>query len=159
MIKFEHQPIPVGAEQALNRVLESWEGTPYRGNHQKKGIAVDCVRFVCGVYDELYQVRTPIDALPQDIAFHDAEGARSGMRKIVRLYNATALDRDDFTLEPGDAVITAPLGGGPGHVMIAGLWPTLWHASPSGVCRTGFTFEGLHFSGIVRAPRKESWAV
>jgi cell wall-associated NlpC family hydrolase len=159
VIKFTQLQIPKHAEQALVEVLSSWKGTPYRANHQKAGIGVDCVRFVCGVYDRLYGVTTPIENLPQDIAFHNPEGARAGMRSIVRAYGAHVIDRDDFSLSPGDAVIVGPNGGGPGHVMVAGAWPTLWHAMPGGVCSTGFGFEGLTFSGIVRAPNKETWRI
>lgn len=137
--------------------LRAWENTPYRGGEQRAGSGVDCVRFVCAVYDRLYGVTTPIENLPQDIAFHNPEGARAGMRAIVRAYGASVADRDDFSLAPGDTVITSPEGGGPGHAMIAGPWPTLWHARPGGVCWTGFGLEGLTFSGIVRAPNKELW--
>ena len=40
-------------ERRLYNILLSWEDTPYCPGQQCKGVAVDCVRFVSGVLDEM----------------------------------------------------------------------------------------------------------
>ena len=52
-------PEATAAQDRLQDVLRGWEGTPYRAGAQAKGRdgGVDCVRFVCGVLDELYGER------------------------------------------------------------------------------------------------------
>jgi len=42
-------------------------------------------------------------------------------------------------------------------VMISGRWPHFYHATKSGVRRTGFTLDGLGLYGPYRLPGKEGW--
>jgi cell wall-associated NlpC family hydrolase len=126
---------------ALERVLLSWAGTRYMISQQEKGVGVDCVRFVCGVLDELRGTKTPIDTLPQDAAMHARASAVNAMRQIVGLFKPNKLlapGEPDWYAEPGDLVITSPPGGGPGHAMIVGGQPhVLWESSGSGVRKIG----------------------
>lgn len=120
--------------------LESWRGTPYMAGSRCKGRlgGVDCVRLVTGVLDELYGFeRVAPDLLPQDAAMHDRDGAFRVMRALRRLYAPNRIVTD-FSIEPGDMVVTGDLGAGPGHGMIVGHRPNeVWEATGSGVHRTG----------------------
>ncbi len=126
----------------LERILGTWEGTPYMEGCQAVGSGggVDCVRFVSGVLDALYGFqRVPIDRLPQDMALHRPESARAAMRQILRIYEPN-VEVKDGRAQPGDVVIVGEAQGGPGHALIVGTRKnTLWHATQSiGVHFTGF---------------------
>lgn len=128
---------PPQALAALERALARWVGTPYRVGQQCAGAGVDCVRFVAAVLDDVMGRVTPIETLPQDAALHARASAIAAMHRIRRLYEPVALV-EDGTLEPGDLLVTAPPGGGPGHALIAGprRWE-LWESTLDGVHRTG----------------------
>ncbi len=121
-------------------ILESWRGTPYMAGSRCKGRlgGVDCVRFDTGCLDELYRrERVAPELLPQDAALHDRDGAFRVMRALRRLYAPNRIVTD-FSLEPGDLVVTGDLGAGPGHGMIVGAERNhVWEATGSGVHRTG----------------------
>lgn len=121
---FRWEPVPF-IQDKIQKVLDSWEGTPYSIGQCQKGIGVDCVRFVCSVYDELYGfTRSEYKRLPQDVALHNKEGAINSMKEIIGLYDkAESIDPDTTTrttLQPGDALIVGPKNGGPGHCLIVG---------------------------------------
>lgn len=153
------------AKAALERALARWDGTPYRVGQQAPAVdgvggGVDCVRFVCAVLDELLGRRTPITTLPQDAALHARESAIAAMHQIRKLYLPNE-PVEDGTVEPGDLLITAPPGGGPGHALIAGprRWE-LWHATGLCVHRTGLG--GLRSAGwdlryVFRPGTKAEW--
>lgn len=135
VLSISWQPLPAelrGVEERLAEALESWRDTPYAPGGQQKGPqgGVDCVRFVCGVLDELYGFRrSAVPELPNDVAMHSHKTAISAMRFLRRLYapNSEVLDG---RLEPGDIVVAAMLGAGPGHALIVGARPnTIWHAT------------------------------
>lgn len=151
-------------QEKLQKILDSWEGTPYMPGQQMKGAGVDCVRFVCAVLDELYGFsRVAIPELPGDIALHARDTAVAAMRYIMKLYepNEPVLDG---VLEPGDILVVAPPKGGPGHAMIAGGRENeLWHSMDRRVQRTGIGFltdkyHGWQFYGAYRALDRERWA-
>lgn len=134
------------AQERLARILESWDGTPYSAGNQMKGPqgGVDCVRFVCGVLDELYGWRrSDLPELPNDVALHSRESAIASMKFIRRLYEPNA-SVEDGRLEPGDVIVAAMLGGGPGHALIVGARPnTIWHATGRRVQMAGIgMFQG-----------------
>jgi cell wall-associated NlpC family hydrolase len=146
---------------ALERVLLSWEGTPYMVGQQAKGAGVDCVRFVAGVLDELRGRATPVATLPNDAALHNRAGAVAAMRRILELQRPW-VPVEDGTVEPGDVLVWAPRGGGPGHATIAGGERfVLWESSVSGVRRTAIGAMLVHgawaFSGAFRPTDKTSW--
>jgi len=147
------------ARTRLRFSLLCWEGTPYREGDQVQGVGVDCVRFVCAVLDEMYGFRRELPRnLPADRALHDPEGAKAAMRQLLRLYPSTEIAPDQ-AVEPGDILVMAPSGGGPGHAMIAGPDPNeLWHVEPSaGVCYTGHGLMDMTLHAIYRPHGKESW--
>lgn len=145
----------------LESVLQSWRGTPYSLGQQCKGVAVDCVRFVCAVLDEMYQQPyQTIDRLPDDIAFHSRERAIDAFRMIMRLYpDHTSVKTDE--VEPGDVLICGSKSGGPGHAMIAGTRQSiLWHSNSHEVVQTGLAFPqaGMyHLHRVLRANDKRKW--
>ena len=150
-------------EQLARRVdliLKSWEKTPYRLGESCKGRGVDCIHFMSGVLDELYGFpREAIAKLQGDTCLHSPKSAKAAMRVIIRTYSSHKRVTDD-TIEPGDALVTGPINGGPGHVMIAGTLNRLWHATlNNGIEQTGSAYrpdlETLH--EIYRATDKEKW--
>jgi len=161
MRDFKWAEIESHLEARLHYVLTSWVGTSYHPGWQCKGAGVDCVRFVCGVLDELYGVTTPIETLPPDTAMHNARGAVGVMHKIKVLYKPNMAVRDG-TISPGDVVVMGPRDGGPGHALIAGpSRNTLWHSTGLGVQVTGLGFaDGIHnkIYRVFRCGDRDLWA-
>lgn len=156
---------PLDNEDLLMRladVLVSWNRTPYREGQQCKGYGTDCVRFVCGVLDELQGTKTPIKTLPQDASLHAPELARASMRKIMTLFGP--YDKvEDGKVQPGDILVTGPRNGGPGHAMIVGFQRnTIWEATSPCVRRIGWSIEAcLHnkLYHVIRVRDRETrWA-
>lgn len=145
----------------LESVLQSWKSTPYGLGQQCKGVAVDCVRFVCGVVDEMYQQPyQSIERLPDDIAFHSREKAIDAFRMIMRLYPDHRSVRSDH-VEPGDIVVCGSKSGGPGHAMIVGTEQSiLWHSNTHKVAKTGLAFPqaGMYYlHRVLRVNDKDKW--
>lgn len=141
LAKWEPLADPV-AQGALERVLQSWAGTKYGLGQQCKGVATDCVRFVCGVLDELSGKQTPIHTLPPDTCFHAPELAIAGTHRIKSLYEPVE-EISDGCVQPGDVVVTGPKEAGPSHAMIVGSRKnTVWHCASLGR-RVGVTVTGL----------------
>lgn len=152
---------PASVLAALERAIGRWQGTPYRVGQQTPGMGVDCVRFVCGVLDDVTGRQTPIETLPQDAAMHARTSAILAMKRIKQLYQPNA-EVHDGTIESGDLLITALPGGGPGHVLIAGAKPWhLWESTATGVRRTGLgglttgAAQQLHY--VYRITNKGTW--
>lgn len=121
-------PMPdARAQQALAESLERWRPTRYGIGQQCRGVAADCVRFVCGVLDDLSGKQTPLRTLPPDTCFHDPELAHLGMQRVRQLYEPT-IEIEDGTVQPGDVIVTGPRGTGPCHALIVGPQRnTAWH--------------------------------
>lgn len=147
-----------GVLARFREVLLSWEGTPYREGQQMKRQGVDCVRFVVGVSDEMRGRRTTLQRLPADRSLHNKEGAESALRTILRTC-APLIEVTNGKVEPGDTFVTAPLGGGPGHGLLAGFDPfTLWHVDrAAGVVRTGAGLQDHRLVKIYRPFDKHLW--
>lgn len=152
------------AQARLERILDSWEGTAYVPGQQMKGAGVDCVRFVCAVLDELYGFkRVPLPELPADLALHQRNTAIAAMRYIIGLYEPN-VSVEDGRLEPGDILVVAQKGGGPGHAMIVGARKNeLWHSNSRRVQMTGIGFlgeegHGYKLYGVYRLLDRERWA-
>lgn len=145
-------------EARIGRILKSWEGTPYvAGCRVKKG-GVDCVRFVSGVLDELYGTKTELERLPQDASFHAKDKCFAALKSFMDRYDYTEVE--DGILQPVDIVVAGPIGGGPGHALVAGL-DCLWHCTSMGVARTGFDLSqssGHFLKKILRGSNRERWA-
>lgn len=120
----------------LAEVLAAWDMTPYRPGQQRRGVGADCVRFVAAVFDELLGRQTEITTLPPDTCMHDPAKAAAAVARLRALFDSDEVL--DGSMEPGDAVVTGPIVGGPGHVMVVGPQRnTLWHAARPCVHRTG----------------------
>ena len=151
---------PIEAQDRLEQILCSWEGTPYRLNQAIKRRGVDCVRFVASVADELFRrIRVPLDRLPDDAMLHCREKAFEAMRLFLSAYQPL-IRVTGQEIEPGDMFVTGPKNGGPGHVMIAGSRQSeLWHTVHR-VCRTGTAFETdgpRRLFAVYRSLEKASW--
>lgn len=138
----------------LKEALSRWENTPYATDQQSPGQGVDCVRFVCGVLDELFGIETDARTLPQDVALHQPDLARAAMKKIMSLYSPFE-SVPNQRLVGGDVLIVGERDAGPGHVMIVGYEPyTIWHATTPRVQKTGFSLSDSQ--QIFRVYRRES---
>jgi cell wall-associated NlpC family hydrolase len=128
-------------EARLQTILARWNRTPYLPGQCCEGQGVDCVRFVCAVWDELLGRERHYDkAMPQDAAWHDRAGAFRTALKIRRRFRCKPARG---ALQPGDVIVVGPRGkhGGPGHVMLVGAKPwTVWHATQPCVHRTGLGY-------------------
>lgn len=144
----------------LRHELRGWEGTPYGAGQQCKGVAVDCVRFVCGVLDVMYGTKQDVPRLPQDMSMHDRPGALAAMKFICGLYPHVKHDRGSRIMFPGDVVVVGERGAGPGHALIVGPDPgTLWQAGSKEVHCTGISFaENVKVFRVYRLLHKNTWA-
>lgn len=167
MVRFVSMPVtwrPVSAAwvKRLEKVLVSWEETPYVPGQQRKGRdgGVDCIRFGCAVLDELY--RRPLTDLPPrapDASMHDRAGSFSVMRQIIRRY-PDHIAVEDGSVEPGDVLVVGPNSGGPGHMMIVGHQRnTCWQASAGRVHFTGLSLPAsATLFRTFRMVDREQWA-
>lgn len=122
--------------EKLENILLSWLWTPYKKGKGMKGVEVDCVHFLTGVYDELLGTKHEYISLPADASFHNKETVSRGLRVFLEMYPSIAIQGD--IVQPGDMIICGPAGknGGPGHGMIVGK-DTLWHVGSECVCKAG----------------------
>lgn len=148
-------------ERRMMRILGEWEGTPYNTKFAEKQSGVHCTAFVCRVLDELYQLpETKLPNIPVDIGFHNRAGAVAGLRWFMRKYPA-CYKLTGTIVQPGDIIITGPVGGGPGHALIVGPKEnTMWQASGPGVHYTGLALPGIYeLHAIYRFKDREKWYV
>ena len=142
--------------------LDSWEGTPYMGGQQVKGQFVDCVRFLTGVYDNLFKIkRSKPPRLYPDCCIHSPKDAWNALQLVLDLYSNQFERVTDLDLEPGDFIVVGPKNGGPGHGMIVGYKNnTLWHCVFPGVHWTGWALTtNIHkIFRIYRAKDRTLWA-
>lgn len=146
-------------ERRMMKILQTWEHTRYMPGQQMPGVGTDCVRFVCGVLDELYNRKTSLPRNVQDVALHDRKGAIRTMRHIRKLYPNHEKVTDGI-IEPGDVIITGEQDGGPGHAILVGAEEnTLWQAMYHGVqrCGLGLIQDYQRVFRIYRFKDKHSW--
>lgn len=129
----------------MGRVLAGWVGTQYMSGQGTKGVAADCLGFVCGVIDELAGVdRAQCPDVPPDAAFHSPKTAYRALARVRRRYNPCRRLRAEggqMRVRPGDIVIAGSGSSGPAHAMIVGpRRNTIWHCYPgTGVVQTGIS--------------------
>lgn len=146
-------------EKRMRHILDQWKDTPYNTKFATPGVGIYCSAFVCRVLDELYRIwPADLPIIPADVGFHSRKGAVAGLRWFRRRYPASYRIIGGET-QPGDVFIVGPKGGGPGHAMIVGPQEnTLWHASSTGVCYTGFMLpDNLKVYAIYRFKDREAW--
>lgn len=137
----------------ISAALRNWDGTPYHlfGQAAGRGGGVDCIRFLTAVADRVEGV--PYRKLPRtmaDAAMHAPALARGVMRQLIRMYDLKVVT--DGVLQPGDFLVAAPIGGGPGHGIFVGLGH-LWHSTEAnGVVRTGLHIDNMD---VVRHLRRK----
>lgn len=137
----------------FERILRSWEGTPYISGAMLKQWGSDCARFLCGTLDEFYGLEpAPLEAIPDDTQFHDSDKAMRAVHWMRMRYPSSRVR--GIELKPTDIIITGPRTGGPGHGMIVGpRRSTIWHCNRGiGTVETGFSFEHnqQHIKAIYR---------
>lgn len=144
----------------MHGILTSWVGTPYMEGQQLKKGGVDCIRFCCGVIDELFGYsRTPIEHLPADMSLHSPRSAFAAMKKLHRLYAPLEAVSPE-SLQPGDLLVVGPVHGGPGHLMIVGAMPsTIYHSTPGGVVQAGVGIpSSMELFKVYRFSERDKWA-
>lgn len=140
-------------------ILKSWDRTPYMINHQKKQVAVDCVRFVSGVLDELHGDFVDPAHLPLDTCFHQKDLCYSALKTFIQARDSVKVE--GAVVQPGDVLVAGPVNGGPGHALIAGE-RYLWHCDTTGVCKTGLALRnaGAYFlKTIFRSADRRTWRI
>lgn len=130
----------------LDVALARWAGTPYESGQRFRQRGADCIGAVFGVIDELDgRDRAAYPNMPHDTSMHDRAGAVAAMRELARRYAPIHIlspeDDGSYLVEPGDLVVTGPMGGGPGHVELVGDKNQLWHCLPC----VGFHCSGWSF--------------
>lgn len=146
-------------EERLHSILTSWIDTPYMEGQQLKKGGVDCVRFCCGVVDELFGYsRAPIEYLPADMSLHSPRSAFAAMKKLHRLYAPLEAVSPE-SLQPCDLLVVGPVHGGPGHLMIVGAMPsTIYHSTNRGVVQAGIGMpSGMELFRIYRFSERDKW--
>lgn len=157
-------------ERRLEAILTGWEHTPYSPSIIKQGPdgGVFCTAFVARVLDELFrQDPMPLPDIPHDTAMHNAAKARAALRWFLRNYpgsipiksRETEEGLEVWDVQPGDIVISGPIGGGPGHAMIVGPRQNImWQADGQRVHYTGLYLpEPYELHDVRRFYQREEW--
>lgn len=142
----------------IDAVLTSWYATPYMPGNAERGVGVDCVRFLACVLDALYgQPTVAPERLPADTSLHSPMGARAALRRFLRAYEPNQ-EVEDGTIQPGDVLVLAAPGAGPGHgLVVSGQRNVLVHATREGVARSGILFPAGTTARVYRVQDKELW--
>jgi hypothetical protein len=150
----------------IDAAIRGWIGTKYMSGQQVRGAHADCVRFACGVLDDLYGRRRILPRnLAIDAAIHAPEEAWAQLRRLLEVYpEAEALHPDEdgiWNVEPGDVVVTGLKNGGPGHLVIVGARASTCWEAPRPACAVREIGIGLHPTQHVkhafRMSDRESW--
>lgn len=163
ILKKDWRPLIDRINNRIASVLASWEDTPYMALQSCKGRqgGVDCIRFVCGVADELYGYsRGPVISLPTDQSMHDRAGSMAAMREIKERYDPVDDVSHQGWIEPGDIMVTGPINGGPGHAMFVGARAgNIWESTAAGVKQCGMPAFGTQMTlfRIYRVRDKWRW--
>lgn len=151
---------------AVHAAILRWEGTRYMSGQQVRGSHADCIRFACGVLDDLYGWRRELPRnLALDTATHAPDEAWAQLRRLLEVYpEAEALHRDTmgyWHVEPGDVVVVGSRNGGPGHLVVVGARPNTCWESPRPGCAVREIGVGLHpklhVKHAFRMSDRESW--
>jgi cell wall-associated NlpC family hydrolase len=151
------EPVDSGVQQALERVLRRWAGTPYAMGQGTRGVATDCVGFVCGALADLYQKEIPRTHLAEDASLHRPEISRQVMRKLLEAFPSRRISgpSESVRVQPGDVIIVGQKA--PEHALLVGPAPGLWECLRGrGVVRTGLALD-RPLQAIYRPLLKDSW--
>lgn len=111
---------------AVLREARTWLGTPYVHSGRVKGVGVDCLTLLAGVYQEAGLVeRVPIPNYPHDWHLHRAE--QLYMNGLLKYMKETA------TPKPADIVLWQ-FGRCFSHGAIIVNWPNVIHAYVKSRC-------------------------
>jgi NlpC/P60 family putative phage cell wall peptidase len=118
------------AAQRATIVAEArtWLGTPYHHAAKIKGVGVDCLTLLIGVYENVGLIPpTTVEHYPIDWNLHrDAERYREGVQRFAH--------RIPGPPRPGDVVLWQ-FGRCFSHGAIVIEWPVVIHAHMGSVCR------------------------
>lgn len=127
----------------------------------KKGIGVDCVRYVAACADELFnsERRAAIPRIAQDAAWHNPKHVMRAARIMMTAY-APYIEITNNEVEPGDIIAVGPGGGGPAHIMmVGGVRLHIWHAISKCVSQGGtIIWAPFEVKRIYRPMEKHKWA-
>lgn len=117
--------------------LQSWHRTPYKDTMMRKGVGVDCIRFVVAMADFIHGWNTSslpkIPLLPKQTALHSKLLAWDVVRWMEQRYPhktkwSQGRNKDKPDVSPGD-IICIKNEVHPGHVLIAGTRKNVfWHS-------------------------------
>ena len=86
--------------ELIVNTARSWVGTPYHHQASLKGVGVDCIGLVRGVYRELYGVEPP-ELLNYSADWGDSNGNEEIVLAAYRYLEPVPLD----ALQPGDVIL------------------------------------------------------
>ena len=144
----------------LREILLAWKPTKYGSGQRCRGVAADCLGFVCGALDEADgRPRAQDPRIPPDTALHDPERARAAIRDLLAIY--APVFAVEGPLQPFDIILAGPIGGGPGHALLVGTERnTTWSCSQDlGVHQGGWALDpGCgSFHAAYRLADRERW--
>lgn len=145
--------------ERLQESIDRWIGTPYMENQKARGPGggVDCVRFVEGVLEDLYDLKiTPRRILvAQDASVHDRRSVTQVAQELARRYPHQVQRRD--IVHPGDVVI-CKVGKGPGHSVIIGPKPYhCYQALPTAGVQQGGVGSLVDIARVIHMHEKDRW--
>ena len=152
-------------EENLHRELLRWLGTPYMAGQRVRGIGVDCVQLIAGIFDNLFRrpSPTPVPRLRADAAIHCPDKGFATVKALLTAFPCDDVDAEKI-IEPGDVLVVRASfdQNGPanlGHCLIAGTEThTAIHAIlPNGVCMAGTRAVG-EILKVYRPKEKHLWA-
>lgn len=80
-------------QQELQRILDTWIGTPYRHHCGVKGLGADCIHFVARVFEELGVLKWRkgiVPDYPRDWHMHNTRELL--MERLLKEFNVVAVD-------------------------------------------------------------------
>ena len=149
-------------EKQVIEAARRWINTPYALGQCCPGRGVDCINLACAIQDDLRGRPAPsaVKSLRGDACLHAPDRCRAALKKILENYQPLDTFGPTEPVEPGDVIVIAPAGGGPGHALTA-VGPTgiFIHTDSRRVVLTGLPLpesmsEVLH---IYRYPFKAEW--
>lgn len=95
--------VPTEQDEAVQRVMDLWHGTPYAPHRGIRGVAADCRSLVCGVLDKLhgYEPRA-LPEVPHTVGLHDPSAAAAVVKILIRRFDAYRVDTHEVM--SGDVV-------------------------------------------------------
>lgn len=92
----------------LQRIAESWLGTPFRANASQKGVGVSCQKLVAEIYREAGVIEVSVPEVPMDYYRYARDGLiepfMAGLDRFIRIDGTTPRTGDLLAFRVGRIV-------------------------------------------------------